>query len=240
MDMLIKVASTLGSITLIVGVLGGAVWAFLKLFSEKMIESKFSKELEAFKHVQQRELEQLKFAINSSLDRTSKLHQHEFETLPEAWRLLHQAFGDSARLFNRFQSYSDLQRMESAQLNEFLEKIDLPLWQKEKLAQATDKNTLYFEYDKFFKLNRATQSHAALHNYILEKGIFIQRPLAASMREIANNIAEALIERSIDFDSPAPGPDRFAKGDKVLRETPKLIEEIGQQVQERLWTATIQ
>jgi cell division protein FtsB len=63
----------------------GALFGALKWFGENWINSKFSERLEAFKYAQQRELEQLKFQINASMDRAVKLHQREFETLPEAW-----------------------------------------------------------------------------------------------------------------------------------------------------------
>jgi len=39
----------------------------------------------AYKHEQQKELEHLKFSINAQMDRATKLHQREFEALPEAW-----------------------------------------------------------------------------------------------------------------------------------------------------------
>jgi len=38
------------------------------------------------------EIEHLKFQINASMDRADKLHQREFETVPEAWSSLVGAF----------------------------------------------------------------------------------------------------------------------------------------------------
>jgi hypothetical protein len=62
--------------------------AAVKWFGERWVTSKFNERLEAFKHAQQREIEQLKLQINASMDRAVKLHQREFETLPEAWATL--------------------------------------------------------------------------------------------------------------------------------------------------------
>jgi hypothetical protein len=47
---------------------GVALWLF-RLFSQKWLETKFGKQLEAYKHAQQRELEKLKLEINTQFDR---------------------------------------------------------------------------------------------------------------------------------------------------------------------------
>ena len=49
------------------------------------LDSKFAERLEAYKHQQQRELEQLRFQINALFDRVTKLHQREFQVLPDAY-----------------------------------------------------------------------------------------------------------------------------------------------------------
>jgi hypothetical protein len=84
--------AALGLTALSGAVVFGALFAALKWFGEHWINSKFSERMEAFKYAQQRELEQLKFQINASMDRAVKLHQREFETLPEAWSTLVTAF----------------------------------------------------------------------------------------------------------------------------------------------------
>lgn len=57
------------------------------------MNTKFEQRLAAYKHEQQKELEQLKFAINAQMDRATKLHQKEFEVLPEASGKLMNAYG---------------------------------------------------------------------------------------------------------------------------------------------------
>ena len=57
----------------------GVLLLFLfRTAAEKWIGAKFDKQLEAFKHEQQVEIERLKFSISAQLDRATKLHQREF------------------------------------------------------------------------------------------------------------------------------------------------------------------
>jgi hypothetical protein len=72
--------------------LGAIIYWLFKLLAEKWLNAKFEERLSAYKHAQQKELEQLKFEISALLDRTVKLHQREFDVLPEAWGLLTDAF----------------------------------------------------------------------------------------------------------------------------------------------------
>ena len=45
-----------------------------RYFGDKWITGKFNQSLEAFKHKQQAELEQVRLKINTAFDRTVKLH----------------------------------------------------------------------------------------------------------------------------------------------------------------------
>ena len=124
-----------------VGVGGGcAAVAYLafKFLAAKWLENKFAERLEAYKHQQQKELEQLKFQINASFDRLTKLHQHEFQVLPDAWGVLVNAFVEAKAFVASLQSYPDLETMKPAHLAEFVEACPLAPWQKEEL-KATPK-----------------------------------------------------------------------------------------------------
>jgi len=79
---------------------GGALttityWGF-KLLASKWLDSKFAERLQALKHDQQKELEELRLKINTLFDRTTKLHQNEFESLPHAWALINDAHAYAA------------------------------------------------------------------------------------------------------------------------------------------------
>ena len=121
---------------------GIALWLF-KLFGEKWLGAKFAERLEAFKHDQQKEIEHLRFEINKLLDRTTKLHQREFEVLPRAWSLLARSYHSVKSITSALQAYPDIERMTTAHLDEFLSESPLMNWQKDELKVASDKNKYY-------------------------------------------------------------------------------------------------
>ena len=98
------------------GIVGTPVWWLFRTFSEKWLSAKFAERLAAYKHEQQKELEHLKFAINAQMDRATKLHQKEFDALPEAWGRLMDAHGIIMSVVSRLQSTPDLNAMASDQL----------------------------------------------------------------------------------------------------------------------------
>jgi hypothetical protein len=59
-----------------------AAYAFFQFLGRRWLEARFAERLEKFKHDQNQEIERLRYRINALMDRTTKLHQHEFEVLP--------------------------------------------------------------------------------------------------------------------------------------------------------------
>jgi hypothetical protein len=86
------VLALLGSFAAAGLVLVGIAYGIFRTCGERWLENKFQERLAAYKHALQTELEQLKYQINTLMDRTVKLHQKEFEVLPEAWGRLTDAF----------------------------------------------------------------------------------------------------------------------------------------------------
>src|SRR5258705_7550804 len=100
----------------------GVLLLFLfRTAAEKWIGAKFDKQLEAFKHEQQVEIERLKFSISAQLDRATKLHQREFDVLPKAWGKLKDAHGIISELVSRGKTITDLNPMSDPQREDFLE-----------------------------------------------------------------------------------------------------------------------
>ena len=76
------------------------------------------KELEGFKSERQKELERLRHLLSS---RISKIHEKEFEVLPEAWLKLNDLHGSVALALDlTFKIYPDFRMLTDAQFEEFL------------------------------------------------------------------------------------------------------------------------
>jgi hypothetical protein len=95
-DIVYEILKLIGGVAAIGAVSSASAYALFRIFATKWIETRFSERLEAFKHQQNQEIEHLRFRINTMMDWKVKLHQREFEVLPETWSLLTDAF-----LYNR-------------------------------------------------------------------------------------------------------------------------------------------
>jgi hypothetical protein len=108
-----------------VGLSVATIYGLLQWFGKSWMDQQFKKRLEQLKHDQQKEIEQLRHQINALFSRVSKIHEKEFEVLPRAWTLLHQAYGSVFRVampFKFFPFWIELNDAKTAQiaLNNYL------------------------------------------------------------------------------------------------------------------------
>ena len=101
---------------------GGSVaiaYAAFTFFGKKWIENLFKKKIEVYKHEHAKEIERLKYQINSLLNRVTKIHEKEFEVLPAAWNKLYDALEMISSFTSTFQQYPDLDRFSPDELSKF-------------------------------------------------------------------------------------------------------------------------
>jgi hypothetical protein len=110
MEILAQIATWIAGIGLTAAIAAGGAYAAFQFLGQKWLEARFAERLEKFKHDQSQEIERLRYRINALMDRTSKLHQHEFEALPEIWERLTIALSASTNFTSRLQSYPALQK----------------------------------------------------------------------------------------------------------------------------------
>ncbi len=177
---------------------GGAVtvaFAAFRFLGSKWIEDKFATRLQAHKHAQAKELEELRHKINSTFNRLTKIHQKEFEVLPEAWNKLQDALGRTSGLTSLYQEYPDLNRMEESQLAEFLRRSDLYDFEKEGLLKEDDRNTYHMERKFWHDLKNAKGAFHDFHNYMIRNRIFLSSDLFQQFQKVDDIIGEAIICR---------------------------------------------
>ena len=221
-----------------VGVGGGctavAYFAF-KFLATKWLENKFAERLEAYKHEQQKELEQLKFQINASFDRLTKLHQHEFQVLPDAWALLINAFVEARAFISSLQSYPDLTSMKPAQFAEFVEACPLATWQKEELKSVPqeDKNDYYQDKIFWHSCKSAGNLSDECHTFLRKNGIFIEKEIKEQFQTVDQLIREAIVMRQ---SIRRYGVQDWEKIEAFSKQGDALLDKLENAVQGRLWT----
>jgi hypothetical protein len=140
-------------------------YGIFRYLGQKWLDAKFEERLAAYKHAQQRELEQLKFEINTLMDRTVRLHQREFDVLPETWGRLNDAFSKLVPVALGFQQYPDINRMPENQVDELLDKSPLANWQKIELLGASDKTRYYADAMAWHILQDAGDAYNNFRGY---------------------------------------------------------------------------
>lgn len=181
----------------VIGVVVGAAFGCFRLFGTRWLDLKFKERLEAFKHDQQIELEQFRLRINTLFDRTIKLHQREFDVLPETWGRLVEAFGHIQWIVGAFQQYPDLDKMGPLQLDEFIAKSQLAEWQKDELKGETKKTDYYVKAIGWHRIAEARTKLSDYRTYLLKNGIFLPADLKAHFKSLDDNLFQTLMHHEL-------------------------------------------
>jgi hypothetical protein len=227
-------------VTTILAALGGVVGigaialALFKIFGEKWLSAKFEERLSEYKHAQQKELEHLRYEINALMDRTIKLHQHEFDVLPEAWGKLNDAFGLTQACVSPLQSYPDLNKMSEAHLEEFLSKSALPEWDKDQLRAAEDRTEYYAKRLDWRRQSEAEEACGKHHIYLKKSGIFIPSEVRNKFYELDALMWDALVEHRVNKEV-GQIPLMNSKVDAFRSQGTELLNGLERVVQRRLW-----
>ncbi|WP_204153844.1 hypothetical protein [Leptolyngbya sp. CCY15150] len=206
--------------------------SLLKWLGDKWITHQLSQKLESFKRQQSELLEQYRYQINARFNRITKIHEKEFEVLPEIWYRLQDTYRHFQALSSPEQSFSDLDRFSSEQLEAFLEKCLLNDFQKEQLRCSTHKINYYKDTIYWIRLSIACQVFEEFRKYLHYNKIFLSQDLF----ELLTKIESALIETQVDLETP--GPKLWKEGrviNKKLNEAVgELLKQVENAVQKRL------
>jgi hypothetical protein len=232
--MSIDVFAFLGKVALAGG--GGTAIAYLafKHFGAKWLDSRFQKNFQNLVHDQNKEIERLRSSLLRSIDRAAKLHQREFEALPEIWSLLSDAFWLARSLVSRVQSYPDVNRMESAQLDQFIRECKLAEWQKTQLRLEHDKTKYYAAQIYWHRLQEAKGSLLSSNISVSKNGIFLQEHIKVLAKHVLDLVWKALIEDEINHEEDVI-PRLRADIDKLHNEGDALLSRLEEAIQNRLW-----
>ncbi len=234
---LASLLQAIGLIAVGAGVIGTFAWWLFRTFSEKWLNAKFEERLAAYKHEQQKELEHLKFSINAQMDRATKLHQKEFEALPEAWARLMNAHGIILSVVSRYQSTPDLNAMRPDQLEDFIVNSTLAEWQRQLIRDAKDKTNEYRNQIEPFKIARAKKASRKFYLYFRKNGIFIREPIKQQFDALDQLMLSAMSEHEINFQHRSR---EFKSIDRLASEGEKMVKALEAEVQKRLWDSTRQ
>ncbi|WP_041678518.1 hypothetical protein [Rhizobium etli] len=214
-----------------------AAYALFKVLGEKWLNQKFAERLEAYKSEQARELERLRHKINSVFDRTKRLHDREYEVLPEVWSLLVDAKSWAGGYLSAFRQYADVNKLSAQELDEFLSHTRFSEAQRREIKTTSDKQKAYIKifemyrhYDVIEKLQEASIG-------LSRNGIFVVPSLREEMRKFIDLLHSAVIEHQINQEQDLRPRMREASK-KLKQEGEPLFKAIEEAVAARLWDST--
>ena len=215
-----------------------AALALFKWLGSKWIENKFSKSLEEYKADQGRELERLRHKINSAFDRTRRLHDREFETLPELWAKLTESYTSACAYVSVFKSYADINRLDDEALDEFLNGTNFREFEKRDVKNAHDKQAVFSKLHNFYQHEVTMRKLVELDNVFRTKGIFIKPELEEKFSAMIHSIHRAVQEHNFQEVHPGSIPRTREKADHLETYGKELLAEIKKDVAARLWDST--
>ena len=217
-----EVFSVIGKVLAVGGGAAGVAYLLFKVFATKWIETKFSEQLEDYK-----------YKINSLFNRITKIHEKEFEVLPEMWKRLLDAYSKVVEITLPMQEYPDLNRMPPKEFEDFLAKSNLTAYHKEQLAKETDKNRYYQDIHYKYRVVESRKLIHEFHSYVLYNKIFLETSLYDKFREVDNVLSQAVqtYEEGKEYDDYKQVIEAYKLLDKKVE---AIIEQIEKLVQERL------
>jgi hypothetical protein len=214
---------------------GGAVIAYLLFqhLGKKWIENKFAERLNLLRHQHALELQRLRLEIDALLSGAIKLQEKEFAVLPEAWAKLDEAHGLVAWVVSPMQQYADVQRMSTAQLEEFLAGTEFTASQKDEVRMSREKSKTYQEIVFWYRLQKVRAAFGELQTYVARNGIFLPPGLKEKFTKIAEMLWSAIVSKEVGHEA-RDWKMQNEGWQKIKDETEPLYKSIEADIQARL------
>ncbi|MCJ2129238.1 hypothetical protein [Methylobacterium sp. E-045] len=164
----------------------------IKSIGWRFVSNVFDKKLEQFKFQQLQEMELIKHNFTKSMDRRMKINQIEYEVLPEAWRLLSQAYSGSVRTILGSTSIFMLNHLTWAQSEKALLADGFTSDELDDIKRSEDMDATYRKYVSIKDYNVSVEPRVQYSRYIRQNGIFISPELKSQFHVISELIENAM------------------------------------------------
>jgi len=217
---------------------GGAVaiaYGAFKLLGQKWLEAKFAERLQALKSAQDEQLRYVQGFIDREIHRARKLYDREFETLPEAWRLLCASLRNGQA--TGVDSYPQLARYTQEELADLLSTTSMRQFEKdEMLAMDSSRWTEHFRrWNNIQRLNAYWTERRQFQDFLTANAIFFSAGLKEKFLAIDGLIGMAIAE--MDGRLRSSTSQSYDEVSKLHSQGPALLGELEVLIQKRLWSS---
>ena len=210
----------------------GALVAYglFKFLGKKWIENKFQKSLENHKHKHDEEIQRLKCEIDLQLSRVTKIHEKEFEVLPQAWVKLDNLSDLNRQFLRETYHIPELDQKPPSELEKFLSEHDCTESAKQRICRAADKKSQYFHE----KSKKFTDACLDFQDYIAKNAIFLSSDIKGKFKEAEITIRGVWAIREATENTQGRQEGIMKVCNIVTEKIPPIMDEIEQLVQKRL------
>lgn len=170
-------------------------------FAKSWLENKFKEKLAAAQHEYNKEIQRLKARVDAMGSGVIRLHQKEFEVLPEAWGLLDNAVGLVSWITHPMQSYPKLRGLNSEELEEFLAGTEFRDSHKKRIREAGDKDKIYQDLVFRYRAGKVQDAIRELQNYVARNVIFLKPELSKAFTEVSQILWSAMVAKEVGHEA---------------------------------------
>jgi hypothetical protein len=163
---------------------------------------------------------------------SAKLREREAELLTEAWNVFHEAFGAVWDATSPMQQVAPVEKMSEAQFDAFLEKLEIPAFEKDDLRAASDRREMYKKIDFNRRYARAQTKRIEFHNFVVKHRIL----LFPELKDLLTKADELFIDAMIKVEMGAEDEDRSWRVEafRIVQQAEAMISRIEQLIYDRL------
>ncbi len=170
-------------------------YLFFMFLGKKWLEEKFSKRLEAYKHEQAKELEDMKFSINSQFNRITKIHEKEIEILPIAWMKLILVTQKLTILTSPLKQYPNFIGNSPEETNKIVDATAFTEDRKTRIKNSTNKLESYQDAQLYFELSETYDASADFNSFIENNSIFLTTEIKNRFKEVNTIIRKTILDK---------------------------------------------
>jgi hypothetical protein len=187
------------SIIQIIGAGGGAAVILYGIFAkwgEKWLDSRFATRLQELQHLHERELESVRYAVQSTFSRITKIHEREFEVLPKIWLMIQDTLGQAAHAVGAtIIQLPSFRNMADEDIEDYFQSVGFSESQKKQILRSSDPDERREQCSQvlmYRNMFEAKEKQRLLNNYIIENRVFMTPELDALMSDVSLALATGL------------------------------------------------
>jgi hypothetical protein len=211
-----------------------AVASFTRLgdrFSEYLV----SRQVAAFRHGLETQIEQLKARLAHVGDRGTRSNELEYKAIIAAWEQFVDAYLATHNCIIRYYEHPDFTLMDDTKIRQYLQTRDFSEVQQDQVCGAQDKNRIFRKIIEWRLIAKASGAIFDARSVLRKQGIFIPKALEDDFEKALKLFSAAQVQMGIELDHGRIG--ELTDVQAFSKDGPLQYENIKEKVRQRVTAA---